>query len=348
MVSLALAVIGCRSDSKGSDPSDGVTAQLSSIDPGRSQSRSSKSADGDTITVRAIETVSSSTFSAWTSRPDVHLRCSPTYRVIPGKIDEQIIDGFSSMLSLEQIPVRLVFNLGLQPLEIPIQDGLSQVIAYGPGSTLTMTSSGIYKSKQSCGRLTATRTGSEAEETFFSTWRSRDSIGVSFHEPDGSWVWGGVAAQSFAVLPGDQSPDRSQVEDAEVAGARLFQSDAKWLLSIDGNSRVVLNQLLPVGGWELRHSNLVYGNYPFVVEYTCNPYEKSNDFCGFPSQDGTLIADPPSPARIHFAMKVSSSGDSLVVKPVWEENAGAYVLSHFTDLEIGGNIKLSISRHSTQ
>ena len=339
-----LLLAGCTSEPDTTDAADSQSSEFTPSDQVHIQSGPVDSTDLDTSTVHVLETVSSVHFSAWTSRSDIHLQCSPKYHIIPDKIDERIIDGFSSMPSLEEITIRLAFNLDTQHVSIPIQDGLSRVIAFSPGVTLAMASSTMYRSKRTCGRITATRTGSETEEMFFSTWTGKDSIGLSFHKPDGSLMWGGITAQSFAESTTAQSLEGGRAEAVEFPEARVLQADGKWLFDIERSGRVTLSQLLPFGRWKLRHANVVYDDYPFVVEYTCDPYKESNDFCGFPSQDGILMADPPSPARIHFAIKDSSRGDSLIVKPVWEENAGGYVLSHFTDMEIGENIKLALFR----
>lgn len=344
VLSLFLIVIGCTSETKNSDSSSHHVVETAPSDPRAAESGVGIAPSHSTRAIPIVETMSPVRFRDWTLHPHVHLYCSPNYRVVPSKVDEGTIDGFSSMPSLDQIAINLVFSMAKHKISMPIQIGLSETIVYSPGTTLLMKSSAVYRSKTTCGRISITRTGSDAEEIFFSTWTGKDSVGVSFHKADGSLVWGGASTQSFSESDLTQSSEGNRGKGTESLSAHVLQTDDKWLFEIDGRGYVTLNHLLPMGKWRLRHNSVMYADYPLVIEYTCNPYDEDNDFCGFPSQDGRLMADPPSPVRIHFAIKVSTRGDSLTVKPVWEENAGEYVLSQLTSLDIGEDTKLPLSK----
>ena len=109
--------------------------------------------------------------------------------------------------------------------------------------------------------------------------------------------------------------------------------DGSSLVSTTGTGRVRLNRIFPFGRWYARPNGVQYNRSDLVLVNVCDPYDAADQFCGFESDGGRPLADPPSPlvttvgvtardggARVDVEVD-TSDGDRFPGAPLWQTDA---------------------------
>ena len=120
--------------------------------------------------------------------------------------------------------------------------------------------------------------------------------------------------REVAVLPalGTTAPPRVERGALPPPRPRVrFDPDSPALVT--GAGRLPLAEVFPHGRWYARPAGVRFDGSDLVLVNSCVPYDPADGFCGLESEDGRLLADPPSPLVAHLGVRLV--GDSVRVEP---------------------------------
>ena len=117
-----------------------------------------------------------------------------------------------------------------------------------------------------------------------------------------------------AVLPALGASVPSPAPSAERTPPRpRLKFDAGGPALVAGAGRLPLGDVFPHGRWHARPAGVRYRGSDLVLVNACVPHDAADGFCGLESEDGRLIADPPSPLVASVGVRLV--GDRVRVEP---------------------------------
>ena len=110
--------------------------------------------------------------------------------------------------------------------------------------------------------------------------------------------------------PANASSDRL----AAVESGPVEFEEAGPSLVVEGE-RFALSEIISYGRWYARPPGVRYDDSDLVLAHTCDPYSKTDGFCGLESDGERPLADPPSPLVTLIGVH-RSGGGQLVLTPI--------------------------------
>jgi len=148
-----------------------------------------------------------------------------------------------------------------------------------------------------CGLITVL-SGSFSRSVFTGMWASSKDVKVGLFDMRGNIV----SVSDIASRVSIGSFRRDRVREKTDGNAATLDKKNK-VLRFGPREGISLEDVISHGRWEELPSDVRFKSDYHVLLYSCDPYSEREDFCGFPSSEGKLMADPPSLVKIWIAYR---------------------------------------------
>jgi hypothetical protein len=205
-----------------------------------------------------------------------------------------------------------------------------------------------YRYRQGCGQLREYVEGVVQQEFFVDLYvleshfllllRDQDgTVQVALRRPNTKFHVPRPSESAGYSAPSTSSMQLKRVNSDYWIG-RIPLADAEML-------EVRLSTVIRYGEWRTTDESVTYGTDYRVLIYTCDPYSASHEHCGFETEDGVLLADPPSPIEIHIAYRFDEEKKGLEFLPFQYAYPSTGLLEDASEMKKGQPTYVPVTRH---